>query len=362
MASELVVPVVKIENVRIHSNSDNLDICDVLGYQMCVPRGKYKGGELAVYFPADVLIPAEWADKFGVRNYLKGENKDRVGRVKLRGEPSFGLVVEVPEGLGWKEGDNVASFYGVQKYIPPIRVSCGDAAAYDEQIDPYFYKFTDVQNGRIFTDVLQDGEEVIFTEKIHGTSGRVGVIAGHFAAGSMEVRRKMPIIKREDGTEEAVGFGDEETARNTYWFPLSIRGVRELLKGVGHDKNPILYGEVYGGSVQSLDYGVPSGKGLGFRVFGLRVNGKFVDWGDLERLCREYGVDIVPVLWRGSFSMAKAKELADGTSTMASHMREGCVVYPVKERDNPKVGRAILKYISTAYELSKHKERDTKDV
>jgi hypothetical protein len=71
---------------------------------------------------------------------------------------------------------------------------------------------------------------------------------------------------------------------------------------------------------------------------------------------------MVPVLWRGPYSMAKAKELADGKSEMAGHMREGTVCYPVKERDNPKIGRVILKFIGTEYELSKHKEEDTKDV
>lgn len=71
---------------------------------------------------------------------------------------------------------------------------------------------------------------------------------------------------------------------------------------------------------------------------------------------------VVPVLWRGPFSMEKAKEHADGKSMMAGHIREGCVVYPVKERDNPKVGRAIMKYIGIEYELSKHKDADTKDV
>ena len=168
MASELVVPVVRIRNVRVHSNAEKLELCDVLGYQMCIPKGRYKGGELAVYFPADVLLPAEWADRFGVRKFLKGKDQDRVGRVKLRGEPSFGLVADPPEGASWKEGDNVAAHYGCRKYEPPVKVGCGDAAPHDERIDPYFPRFTDVQNGRVFTDVFAEGEEAVFTEKIHG--------------------------------------------------------------------------------------------------------------------------------------------------------------------------------------------------
>jgi len=362
MASELVVPVVKLVNVRPHSNADALDLCDVLGYQMCVPKGKYKGGEMAAYFPADTLLPAEWADKFGVRKYLKGKEQDRVGRVRLRGEPSFGLIADIPEGVDWKEGDNVAAHYSCRKYEPPIKVGCGDAAAYDEQVDPYFEKFTDVQNGRIFTDVLVEGEEVVFTEKINGTNCRVGSVGGRTVAGSMEVRRKSPVRKMADGTEEIIGFEDEDIKKSTYWFPWSIGGVRELMKSYSPHTTAILYGEVYGGSVQSLDYGVAKGKGLGFRAFGLRVGGKFLDWDEFISICAKYGVETVPVLWRGPFSMAKAKELADGKSEMAEHIREGCVVYPVNERTDPRVGRAILKFIGTEYELSKHKDADTKDV
>jgi RNA ligase (TIGR02306 family) len=168
MSSEFVVPVVVIENVRPHSNSDNLELCDVLGYQMCVPKGKHHDGDVMVYFPADTLIPYEWAEKFGVRKYLKGKDQDRVGRIRLRGEPSFGLVVPQIASPDWKVGDNVAWYFGAKKYEPPVRATAGDAAPRDPLIDPFFEQFTDVQNGRLFTDIFVDGEEVIYTEKIHG--------------------------------------------------------------------------------------------------------------------------------------------------------------------------------------------------
>jgi len=99
MASTLTVPVAVIQNVRIHPNADKLDLCDVLGYQMAIPKGKYKDGDIVVYIPADTILPNEWAEKFGVKDFLKGQEKDRVGKIKLRGEPSFGLVVGLPENL-----------------------------------------------------------------------------------------------------------------------------------------------------------------------------------------------------------------------------------------------------------------------
>jgi hypothetical protein len=62
--------------------------------------------------------------------------------------------------------------------------------------------------------------------------------------------------------------------------------------------------------------------------------------------------------------MEKIKELADGETTLGNsdHIREGVVVKPVNERIDPKIGRAVLKYIGTEYELSKHAGKDTKDI
>jgi hypothetical protein len=208
MASELVVPVARVKNLREHPNAALLCLADVLGYQMVLPLEEKEGGsvvrkfvkgardekgkrvpfdgqvgveveevyftfkyaenDLVVYFPADTLLPAEWADKFGVKAFLRGKNQDRVGRISLRGEPSFGLVVSLPDGVQWQEGDNVADYYGCKKYEPPIRATAGDAAAYDPNLDPFVQKYTDIQNGRIFVDLFADGEEVVVTEKIHG--------------------------------------------------------------------------------------------------------------------------------------------------------------------------------------------------
>jgi RNA ligase (TIGR02306 family) len=323
---------------------------------------KYAENDLVVYFPADTLLPAEWADKFGVRAFLRGKNQDRVGRVALRGEPSFGLVVSLPDGVEWQEGDNVADYYGCKKYEPPIRATAGDAAAYDPNIDPFVQKYTDIQNGRIFVDLFADGEEVVVTEKIHGTNCRFGNVrdVGIFA-GSMESRRKRPTNKE---TGALLSFDDSAMKGNVYWFPWSQPGVQNLIASLEKEsvgKVITLYGEVYGSPIQSLSYGL-NGK-LGFRAFDLSIDGKYLDWDEFETLCKQNGVPTVPVLYRGPFSLAKMKELADGDSVLqgANHIREGIVVKPVKERTHPKVGRLVLKYTGLQYDLSKHKGQENKD-
>lgn len=231
MASTLMVPVARVHNLRVHPNAAMLGLADVLGYQMVVgfvedPNGpisrwflkdkrdekgkrvpvveskpgeecpghdfyvqdrdgvrvgvgkpdveevrfsfRQKEGELVVYIPADTILPDEWAVKMDVKSLLKGGN--RVGKIALRGEPSYGILASIPDDkVGvWQEGDNVADYYGITKWEPPVKVAAGDAAAYDSDIDPYFDKFTDIQNGRIFVDVFKPGEEVVVSEKIHG--------------------------------------------------------------------------------------------------------------------------------------------------------------------------------------------------
>ncbi|MBD3407367.1 MAG: RNA ligase (ATP) [Candidatus Lokiarchaeota archaeon] len=360
VASDLIVPVVELKNIKPHPNADKLDICDVLGYQMVIPKGRHNEGDRCVYFPADTILPNQWADKFGVKNFLKGKNKDRVGRIALRGEPSFGLIAPVQED-SWEVGDNVADYFGCEKYEPPIRTTAGDAAPYDDQVDPFIQRYTDIQNGRIYTDVFEEDEEVIATEKLHGTNCKLIIIQDKgIYAGSMGLRRQRPLNHR--GVLACVD--DPEMKSNTYWYPWTIKSVINLMqdRSLIH-KVVILYGEVYGGSVQSLSYGIPKGKGLGFRAFDLMVDGTYVDFYDFEKLCSAHNVPMVPVLYRGPWSMDKMKKLSDGKSTVegADHIREGIVVRPIKERICQDIGRVILKYIGTEYELSKHKQKDTKD-
>ena len=358
MASSCIVPVVKLENVRKHPNADKLDLADVLGYQVAIAKDKHKSGDVVIYFPADTIISSKWAEKFGVRDFLRGKDKDRVGKIKLRGEPSFGLVVDVPDELDCNVGDNVAEYFEAKKYEPPINPHQADMAKYDSDIDPYFQKYTDIENGLIYIDVFKQGEEIVANEKIHGSNCRVGCVHENIVAGSHTTRRKYPQV---DGVDCSVD--DEQIRRSIYWYPWSIESVRNMISDLSKEFiEIILYGEVYGRSIQSLDYGIPKGQGLGFRAFDLLLNDKYVDYDRFCSLCDQYGVERVPEIYRGPFDINKIKEIADGNSLIseANHIREGVVVKPVKERTDPKIGRAILKYIGTEYSLSK--KSDYKDV
>jgi RNA ligase (TIGR02306 family) len=349
--AELIVEVCRIADVRPHANADALELSTVKGWQCVVPKGRYQSGDLVTYIPIDAMVPRDLADRWGITNYLSSTGKEpwmgRVRCAKLRGEPSFGVIL-TPEDETWQEGQDVRDFYGLEKYVPPARFTAGDAAP----PHPLFWAYTEIENLRNFPDVIEPGTPVVVTEKIHGTSSRVAMIEGELMAGSMGHRRRQPDT-------------EAEWATNTYWFPLTCPGVRELLENVTRQgaRQVVLYGEVYGSKVQNLHYG-HAGR-LGYRAFDLLVDGKWDDALSFRSMCSAYGVETVPLLWQGPFDLAKIAELSKGQTTLgADHIREGVVVGPAVETTHPKTGRVKLKYIGDQYlfKSAEGKVTDSDDV
>jgi len=328
--STLIVEVCRIENVAAHGNADALELAQIKGWQCVIPKGQYAAGDLVTYIPIDAVIPIEHSDRWGFTKYL---SNGRVRCAKLRGEPSFGVIVSL-ENTDWTEGEDVKDFYGITKYTPPLKISAGDAAP----SHPLFPEYTDVENLRNFPSVLTGGEDVVVTEKLHGTSCRIGLIEGELMAGSMSVRRVRP----------------ESLADSIYWQPLEIHGAQPLLEHLGQTaRQVILYGEVFGSKIQNLNYGLVGM--LGFRAFDLLVDGKYLSADAFFGACAEFGVETVPVLYRGPYDLGTIKVLSEGPTTLgADHIREGVVVKPAAERTDPKVGRVCLKYIGDPYLFAKN--------
>ena len=342
--SSLIVEVCEIEKVLPHQNAERLELAQIKGWQCVVPRDRYRPGDLVTYVPVDSVLPDALAERLGVAKYL---SRGRVRCAKLRGEPSFGLVID-RENEAWPIGTDVREHYGIEKYVPPVKLSASDA----EVPHPLFVSYSEIENMRNFPTTFQTGEQVIVTEKIHGTNARVGMIVENGEpiemAGSKQLRRKRPL----------------DPAGDLYWFPWTVPGVRELLTeatlGVRRARQVILFGEVFG-RVQSLRYGLD--KSLGFRAFDLLIDGRYADADEFGALCERFGIEMVPHVFDGPFDVQKIREFSDGPSLVpgARNIREGVVVKPIRERNDPKIGRVILKYVGDSY-LFGESISDTQDV
>lgn len=330
-----VVPV-KLEN---HPNADSLSVVQVFdNYTVVVRTEDWKGRNLGVYIPPDSVVPdtEEWS-------FLEGHR--RIKARKFRGIMSQGFLAPLPDnGKEHKIGDDLAEEMGIQHYQPILASDIKQGLTSNDP--PFPGEKYDIEGWFKYSKVLEPGEMVAITEKLHGTNARFSYQDGKFWAGSRKHFRK-------------------EDDDNIYWRVLKENHWLQSLCRLYPDH--IIYGEIYGW-VQKLRYGAKKPGELWFRFFDiLKPDGQYLEATpeflmDPYLLVQPNGKVLpmgnhVPVLYVGPYSPEKVIEFMDGQTTIpgASHIREGCVVKPIKERYHRNLGRVILKAVSPTY-LSKAKD------
>lgn len=166
--SEFHVQVIKIDNIEPHDNADSLSISMIHGgYPVIFRTGDFKLGDSAVYIPIDSVVP-ENHPQFA----FLGTHR-RIKAKKLRGVFSMGLLIKSEPH--WVEGQNVQAELGITKWEPVEEFNkYGHRPGHplfagEDEIPPSFLQeYTDLEGLRKFSRVLEEGEEVIITEKIHG--------------------------------------------------------------------------------------------------------------------------------------------------------------------------------------------------
>lgn len=347
--SDLVVKVNRIQDIKPHSNADNLEIITIDGWQVVSKKGEHWIGEEVIFIPVDAMIPWELAEKWGIANYLTGyENKTdkysqggKVRTVKLRGEFSNGVIIKNEDNFEF--GEDVKEFYGIWKYEQPI-------TAGEEDYEPDYVgmpKYTDIQLLNNFLNHMDENERIVATEKIHGTHVRLS------------------IKKSEDNQEEFLISSNNRRLKTgkglLYEIPFEqYPNIKQMLSDIYHSSENIssvvLYGEIYGSKVQGKQfcYGKNLGE-YGFVAFDLRINYQFKNYDDFVSIMDKYGIPRVPLVYQGKFDYDKILELTNGNSLMCSNeqIREGLVIKPIIEKISPVLGRLILKIISNEFNLKR---------
>ncbi len=318
------VEVVRINSVNPHPNADRLDITTFEGmaYQVVTAKGNFQPGDLGFYFPIDSVIPEQFLDQFGIRAYYS----KKLRAAKLRGIFSEGLLIPVDEKFTGNVGDDYTEYFGVSKYEYPIpQIMSGDMEAPIGQ-----YKFPSPENLKRYRDILHEGEEVVVTEKLHGTCFTVLVDANGIRIGSHHYFWK-----------------NNEANKNLVY----IRAYKETSALHKLPVNTQVFGEIYGG--QDIKYGLKNGK-FGLALFAVKSNGKFLNHNEFVAFCDEFSLPRVPVLYIGAYSWEAVYHFNNADSVLAPHtLMEGVIVTPTIDRTDGKVGRVCMKLISDRYLLRK---------
>jgi hypothetical protein len=189
--------VVKVDQLRKHSNADRLQIATFFGNDTIVGLD-VKQGDMGVYFPVD----GQLSERFCAVNDLvrrKDENgkqcggyldpdKRNIKALKLRGEKSDGLYMPLVAFADFckisdlKIGDTIDTLNGeliCQKYIPRSNRAEGPRGKggpkkVKANIAPTFYEHVDTAQLPYCLAAFKPGDIVQLTLKMHGTSGRTG--------------------------------------------------------------------------------------------------------------------------------------------------------------------------------------------
>ena len=201
--------VVKVSDLRKHSNADRLQVATFFGNDTIVDLS-VQVGDIGVYFPVDLQLSEEYC---AVNNLVrkKDENGNNIGgfldpekrnikAIKLRGEKSDGLFMplasftycydqavtqpDVPV-VNLSVGDQVTVVNGhdiCKKYIPKKQHRQGGNSAGNHTrktkvpYAPLFAEHADTEQLAYNHGAFKAGDEVEITLKMHGTSQRTGYL------------------------------------------------------------------------------------------------------------------------------------------------------------------------------------------
>lgn len=336
----------KVSKERItifpHPNASGLELGKVGSYQVVVVKRAYSDGDEVVFVPEKSVLTGPLRDEFA--NYLVGKDKDRVKSITLRGEVSCGIILSADlvakvTGLRLDElpaGEDISERLGITKYEPPIPTSLsGQVEPIPEDLQ---YGNHDCEQFGVYADQLEPGEDVVITEKLHGSQAIYGaqLSTGRFFVSSKGLLSRRLCLVQSDG--------------NAYW--QASTQIWYLILAMTHagmatqDDVVQVFGELIPCQGGAWLYGQTAPT---VKVFDVRVNGVSVPYTDLQDV---WGAVWVPILYHGPYDPATVRQYRAGMEQVSGqelHIREGAVVRPYIDRRASDGTRLVLKLINPAY-------------
>lgn len=367
------VPLTKIIAIENHPNADRLDICTVYGFQVIVQRDKFKINDQVIYVPIDSILPQNLEDFLFPANAKVKLHKHRIKQIRLRKIASQGMLIS-PEDVKSVYGffpnaveDEYQELLNITKYEPPApkfqsEMGAPGSRKVKAMENPLFHKYNGLNNIKWFPTLFKDGDLVVMQEKIHGTNSRAAKLP--YSANTLWKKIKLlfgKLLGKPATFEFCYGSNNvqlQERKNFTDYYSEDIYGkVFQSIDMESKLKNgETVFGEIYGSGVQK-DYSYDCAEGVNkFILFDVKVlnpdgTQKWLSPDEVIAFAKERGLDMVPEVYRGPFSMALAKEKTVGNSILApgQKIREGVVVKAVEGYSDERGNNKALKVISEAY-------------
>lgn len=366
--STFIVPVTNVLDVQKHPNAHSLDIVKVFDYNVVTQRDKYKKNDSVIYIPLDSILPSKLEQQIFPEGSKVKLNNSRIRQIRLRGLASQGMILDIKDVKDYfKElptvGDNVAEILGITKFEPEEKFFGANQPKTKKDRNrpwenPYFHEYGGLQNWKYFaqSDLFSKGQEVVYQEKIHGTSSRASMSPFKpktFWQKVLKFFNKVPDYQFCYGSN---GVQLQEKPFTGYYDTnVYAEACRNYDLARKLEPNETVYFEIYGAGIQKgYSYGHEKDT-RSIAVFDVKVlsddkqSTRWLSVDELVEWCIKNQLPMVPVLYRGPHSNEKAEEMTKGDSTIGGQkVREGIVV-----RDpNQTVcyyGKKVFKLLSEDY-------------
>lgn len=328
---------------------DNVLGAPLLGYQAIVSK-ETKQGDIGILFVAETQLSEDYIknnnlsrkpelNKDGSKvGYI--EQNRRIRAIKFRGHTSNALFMPL-SSLKYTKAkvdklevgdtfDKINDQEVCKKYVVPRKLNTRLEKNKDKEFKRVDQKFLPehYDSDQYFRnkDAIPQDREVIITQKIHGTSIRIG---------NTIVKRKLSLYEK---AAKRLGLKIQETEFDY------VYGSRKAIKDINNPRsqhfyetdiwtekgkefndlvpeNFILYGELIGWAGENTPiqknytYKIAPGQSelYVYRVAIVTNQGQLVDlsWDQLKEFCSDRGIKYVPELWRGKHSELDPEEWTD---------------------------------------------------
>ena len=339
--SDYKVPYTKVLSVQSHPNADRLDICTVYGFQVVTQKDKYKVNDSVIYVPIDSILSEKLEIILFPPDSKIKLNKRRVRQIRIRKATSQGMLVDPkeiesfvnPEYL--KEEQDLSGILEITKYEPPQRKNAGPKGQIKRNKpleNPRFHKYGGVDNIKWYPNFFE-GQEVVIQEKLHGSNCRASYIKSAPNTLWKKVKKLFGLLPKYEYCYGSNNVQLQERPKYIGFYEDNVYGT-VLNKVDAFNKlkpGETIFGELIGPGIQkNYDYGHEE---YHFVLFDVKVekedgSQEYLDPDQVEAYAKERGFDFVPVLYRGIFNAALAKDLSMGSSVYCpkQKVREGIVI------------------------------------
>ncbi len=249
--------VCRLKNLSPIEGADNIVQSDMFGETVIVPKS-YKEGELGVLFDIETQLSEEYCKHNNLyRDKTKNidpektgyfEDNRRVRPIKLKGVKCSGMWMPITSlefikgEKDFSEGSQINVVGGVricEKYIPTTtkKSISQKRNMVKKEIVPFFKEHIDTDQLMRNMNSLKEGNYVVITEKLHGTSGR---------AGNLQIKKYKPRNIKNFLICSMLGlnpFKKESYGKQEYGFVVGSRRVIKSVEGTENKRQTSYYKE-----------------------------------------------------------------------------------------------------------------------